>query len=72
MQRCDQGAKLMTLPNDKATALAEFFKMAGDPNRIRLLFLLMDREICVIHLAECLGMTQSAVSHQLRLLRQQG
>lgn len=71
MKRCDEGAKLTTISSDKALALAEFFKMAGDPNRIRLLFLLMDREICVIHIAKNLDMTQSAVSHQLRLLRQQ-
>lgn len=71
MERCDNGAKLATIKSEEAIALAEFFKMVGDSNRIRLLYMLMDKEICVQHLADQLGMTQSAVSHQLRLLRQQ-
>ena len=71
MERCTQGAELKTLDMEKAIDLAEFFKMVGDSNRIRLLYMLIDREICVNHLSEQLGMTQSAVSHQLRLLRQQ-
>jgi len=71
MNRCDKGANLDTLDLEKAIDLAEFFKMVGDSNRIRLLFLLIDKEICVQHLADELSMTQSAVSHQLRLLRQQ-
>lgn len=71
MDRCDKDAKLPTLSFEMAIDLAEFFKMVGDSNRIRLLYLLVDKEICVQHLAEQLNMTQSAVSHQLRLLRQQ-
>ncbi len=71
MSRCDQGTKLETLDMEKAIELAEFFKMVGDSNRIRLLYLLIDKEICVKHLSEQLNMSQSAVSHQLRLLRQQ-
>ncbi len=71
MERCDQGAKLETLEFEKSNELAEFFKMFGDSNRIRLLYMLVDREVCVQHLAAQLDMTQSAVSHQLRLLRQQ-
>lgn len=71
MERCDKDAKLPTLSFEMAIDLAEFFKMVGDSNRIRLLYLLVDKEICVQHLAEQLNMTQSAVSHQLRLLRQQ-
>ena len=49
--------------------LTEFFKMLGDPTRIHLLFLLMEQEACVSDLANQLGMTQSAVSHQLSLLK---
>ena len=71
MERCDEGANLSTIDFDKAAELMEFFKMFGDSNRIRLLYMLVDREVCVHHLADQLGMTQSAVSHQLRLLRQQ-
>ena len=49
--------------------LTEFFKMLGDPTRIHLLFLLMEQDACVSDLANRLGMTQSAVSHQLSLLK---
>lgn len=49
--------------------LTEFFKMLGDPTRIHLLFLLMEQDACVSDLAKRLGMTQSAVSHQLSLLK---
>ena len=44
--------------------LAELFKVFGDSTRIRILFALFESEICVCDLAETLGMTQSAVSHQ--------
>jgi len=71
MERCDEGAILSTIDFDQAAGLMEFFKMFGDSNRIRLLYMLVDREVCVQHLANQLSMTQSAVSHQLRLLRQQ-
>ena len=49
--------------------LTEFFKMLGNPTRIHILFLLMEQDACVSDLAEWLGMTQSAVSHQLSLLK---
>lgn len=51
--------------------LAELFKVFGDPTRIRLLVALLDNEeLSVTDLAETLGMTQSAISHQLRTLKQ--
>ncbi len=49
--------------------LAEFFKVFADPSRISLLHALHAAELCVCDLSETLGMSQSAVSHQLRLLR---
>ena len=49
--------------------LTEFFKMLGNPTRIRILFLLMEQDTSVGDLAEQLGITQSAVSHQLNLLK---
>ena len=49
--------------------LTEFFKMLGNPTRIHILLLLMEQEAKVSSLAEQLGMTQSAVSHQLSLLK---
>ena len=50
--------------------LAELFKVFGDSTRIRILFVLFEAEVCVCDLAEALGMTQSAVSHQLKILKQ--
>ena len=50
--------------------LAELFKVFGDSTRIRILFVLFEAEVCVCDLAEALSMTQSAVSHQLKVLKQ--
>ena len=50
--------------------LAEFFKVLGDVTRIKILCVLFQAEMCVCDLAEVVGMTQSAVSHQLRILKQ--
>ncbi|MDB9312420.1 metalloregulator ArsR/SmtB family transcription factor [Spirulina sp. CS-785/01] len=57
------------LPLDKAQRMGEFFSFLGDPNRLRILSLLAQKELCVSDLAESLGMSESAVSHQLRNLR---
>lgn len=59
------------LPEDDLLArLAELFKVFGDGTRIRILYVLFEAEVCVCDLAKLLGMTQSAVSHQLRILKQ--
>lgn len=50
--------------------LSELYKVFGDSTRIRILFVLFEAEVCVCDLAAALGMTQSAVSHQLRILKQ--
>jgi len=52
-----------------ATRLAETFKALSDPTRVRVIAALSQSELCVCDLAACLGMSQSAISHQLRLLR---
>lgn len=52
-----------------AELLAETFKALSDPTRVRMVSLLADAELCVCDLAAALGMSQSAVSHQLRTLR---
>ena len=49
--------------------LAEFFKVFGDVTRLKLLSVLFHSEMCVCDIAELLGMTQSAISHQLRALK---
>lgn len=59
------------LPGQKISLeLADFYKVFGDFSRIRILFSLLDNELYVNELADFLGMSQSAVSHQLRILRQ--
>lgn len=55
---------------DLADRLAETFKVLGDPTRLRMISALLGTELCVCDLAGALEMTQSAVSHQLRILRQ--
>ncbi len=52
-----------------ATRLADLFKALSDPTRVRIIGLLANTEVCVGDLCLVLGMTQPAVSHQLRLLR---
>lgn len=60
----------MKITKPKATKLAELFSALSDTSRIRIIALLMDGEMSVHALADGLGMTESAVSHQLRGLRQ--
>ena len=55
---------------DELYDLAELFKIFGDSTRIRILYVLFEAEMCVCDIAEVLKMTQSAISHQLRLLKQ--
>ena len=50
--------------------LAELFKVFGDTTRIRILYVLFESEMCVCDIAALLNMTQSAISHQLRVLKQ--
>ena len=57
------------LTSDVASSLAELFKIFGDPTRVKLLSALGASEMCVCDLAACLGMTHSAISHQLRVLK---
>ena len=72
----DEGTEQLAILNehliDSSTAnrLSEVFKALSDPNRLRLISLLLENEVCVHTLEATLGMTQSAISHQLRHLRQ--
>lgn len=59
------------MPDDeKIYDLADFFKVFADSTRIKILYVLLCSEMCVCDLAETLHMTQSAISHQLRVLKQ--
>ena len=60
-----------TIPNrETLEQIAELFKAFGDATRVRILSLLLGQELCVGDIAEALMLTQSAVSHQLRILKQ--
>ena len=60
----------MDYPDEFVFDVADFYKVFGDATRIRILSLLLQGELCVGDIADALNMTQSAVSHQLRVLRQ--
>jgi DNA-binding transcriptional ArsR family regulator len=57
------------LSSDKSQRMAEFFSLLGDANRLRILSALARQELCVCDLAAVVTMSESAVSHQLRVLR---
>ena len=66
---CEVHENLLQIVNELYD-LAELFKVFGDSTRIRILFVLFEAEVCVCDLAKALNMTQSAISHQLRILKQ--
>jgi len=59
------------LGEDEVQSLADTFKTLADPTRVKMLFALLNRELCVCDLAAVIGASDSAVSHQLRILRTQ-
>ncbi len=66
-----QGLKPLSMPPEEVLyELADLFKIFGDTTRIKILYALMGQSLCVAHIAELIGATQSAVSHQLRTLKQ--
>ncbi len=64
-------ARRERLAEDTVMALADIFKTLGDATRLRILSALMQQELCVCDLAAVIDMSDSAVSHQLRVLRSQ-
>ncbi len=57
-------------PEEILYDVAELFKVFGDSTRVRIICVLFESEMCVCDIAETLNMTQSAISHQLRVLKQ--
>jgi len=57
-------------PEEELADMAELFKVFGDSTRIKILFILSKCEMCVCDIAQTLGMTQPAVSYQLKVLKQ--
>jgi ArsR family transcriptional regulator, lead/cadmium/zinc/bismuth-responsive transcriptional repressor len=77
-ERCDithlspervRAVRAALLPSDDAAEVAETFKLLGDVTRVKILDALSQEEVCVCDLAALVGLSESAVSHQLRLLR---
>ncbi|MBS5857818.1 MAG: ArsR/SmtB family transcription factor [Clostridia bacterium] len=56
--------------DDEIYDLAEFFKVFADSTRMKMIYALMENELCVCDLANIVNTTQSAISHQLKILRQ--
>lgn len=50
--------------------MGDLFKVFGDPTRLKIMFILFEREVCVCDIADIIGMQQSAISHQLKTLKQ--
>ena len=70
-ENCHTDIVKSTLPKDEVLYdLAELFKVFGDSTRMKILYVLFESEMCVLHIAETLGISQSAISHQLRILKQ--
>ena len=67
---CEKPFTLCAEQAEELYDLAELFKVFGDSTRIRILFVLFEAEVCVCDLAEALHMTQPAISHQLKILKQ--
>ena len=57
-------------PEEELQDLADFFKVFGDATRLKVLYVLLCSEMCVYDISTILGMSQSAISHQLRVLKQ--
>ena len=62
-------ARKSALPEEEVEQSAQLFKALADPSRLKILWALEKEEMCVCDIAALLGLTESAVSHQLRLLR---
>ena len=58
------------LNEDKLIDMAELFKIFGDSTRVKIINALLDKELCVCEITDIVGASQSAVSHQLRILKQ--
>ena len=68
MDAVDQVRALLP-PDEELYDLAELFKIFGDSTRIKILYALLEGELCVCDIAKLMEVTQSAVSHQLRVLK---
>ena len=69
-QETVRGIEKRMPPQEELLDLADFFKVFGDGTRLKILYVLLSTEMCVYDIAAVLGMSQSAISHQLSVLKQ--
>ena len=69
-RRIIERMKNEVIDDEEIEELSDVFKVFGDGTRLRILWALFDEELCVFDISERLGMSQSAISHQLRTLKQ--
>ena len=69
-QETVRGIEKRMPPQEELLDLADFFKVFGDGTRLKILYVLLSTEMCVYDIAAVMGMSQSAISHQLRVLKQ--
>lgn len=65
----EHGSRSLGIDEKELNTMSTFFKMMGDGTRLRILLELLEGSLCVMHISERVGMSQSATSHQLALLR---
>jgi len=68
-EECVHCVKENMLDSNTFLEMSEIFKVFGDPTRIKIIYALLIKELCVCDIAEVLGMSQSSISHQLRVLK---
>ena len=68
-QEAIKSARKALSDKENINGMADTFKVLGDPTRLKIVVALSRQELCVLDIATALGMTESAISHQLRLLR---
>ena len=70
-KECPKDCCVTPIPNEEILYdIADFFKVLGESTRLKILYALLKNEVCVGELSESLNISQSSVSHQLRILRQ--
>ena len=60
---------LRTIETEMVERICDVFRMISEPSRLKIVLALLDSELCVQHILQCVGGTQSALSHQLRILK---
>ena len=71
-KKCSCSAGSCGLSEEKFTEALDFLRVVGDPTRLRILYMVRERELCVCEILEVMKLPQNLVSHHLRVLREAG